>query len=108
MMPASAAQTKTWFRRKGWFTDRELKIAVNRILRDDPSKGDSHNRKALTARGLLQALQDYHIWPLYAIGLTAYIPQGPFYKYITLIFKDLGFSTVCGPYPGKGLPEWAN
>jgi hypothetical protein len=40
LMPASAVQTKTWFRPKGWFTDRELSIVVNRVLRDDPSKGN--------------------------------------------------------------------
>jgi hypothetical protein len=39
LMPASAVQTKTWFRPNGWFTDRELTIVVNRVLRDDPSKG---------------------------------------------------------------------
>jgi len=39
LMPASAVQTKTWFRPNGWFTDRELGIVVNRVLRDDPSKG---------------------------------------------------------------------
>lgn len=92
-MPASAAQTKTWFRPNGWFTDRELSIAVNRVLRDDPSKGDMHNRKGLTPLSLIQALCDYHLWPLYAIGLVAYIPQAPLNRYITLIFKDLGFST---------------
>jgi hypothetical protein len=38
-MPASAVETKTWFRPKGWFSDREVGIVVNRVLRDDPSKG---------------------------------------------------------------------
>lgn len=41
LMPASAVQTKTWFRPNGWFTDRETAIVVNRVLRDDPSKGAS-------------------------------------------------------------------
>lgn len=39
LMPASAVQTKTWFRPHGWFNDREVAIVVNRVLRDDPSKG---------------------------------------------------------------------
>lgn len=38
-MPASAVETKTWFRPRGWFSNREVNIVVNRVLRDDPSKG---------------------------------------------------------------------
>ena len=64
LMPASAVQTKTWFRPKGWFTDREVKIVVNRVLRDDPSKGDMHNRQAITIRRLWQSLTDYDLWPV--------------------------------------------
>lgn len=64
LMPASAVQTKTWFRPKGWFTDREVKIVVNRVLRDDPSKGDMHNRQAITIRRLWQSLSDYDLWPV--------------------------------------------
>ncbi|KAM3068316.1 hypothetical protein ACMFMG_009456 [Clarireedia jacksonii] len=93
MMPASAVQTKTWFRPKGWFTDREVSIVVNRVLRDDPSKGDMHNRQAITPKRLWEAAKDYDLWPLYAIGLIAYIPQGPPASYITLTLKSLGFST---------------
>lgn len=48
MMTLSPTQTKAWWRPKGWFTEREQKIMVNRILRDDPSKGDMHNRQAIT------------------------------------------------------------
>ncbi|KAK2623823.1 hypothetical protein QTJ16_007004 [Diplocarpon rosae] len=93
MMPASAVQTKTWFRPDGWFTDREVKIVVNRILRDDPSKGDMHNRQAITLPRLWNAARDYDLWPLYTIGLIAYIPQSPVSTYITLTLKGLGFST---------------
>ncbi|KUJ20100.1 MFS general substrate transporter [Mollisia scopiformis] len=93
MMPASAVQTKTWFRPKGWFSEREVKIVVNRVLRDDPSKGDMHNRQAITPRRLWNAAKDFDLWPLYAIGLIAYIPQAPPTTYITLTLKKLGFST---------------
>jgi len=42
-LPASPTQTKGRLRGKdGWFNEREEKILVNRILRDDPSKGMSH------------------------------------------------------------------
>ena len=37
-MPPGPCQTKTWFRPKGWFTEREEVIVVNRVLRDDPTK----------------------------------------------------------------------
>lgn len=93
MMPASAVETKTWYRPKGWFTEREVSIAVNRVLRDDPSKGDMHNRQAITPKRLWNAAKDYDLWPLYAIGLIAYIPQTPPSTYVTLTLRSLGFST---------------
>ncbi|KAF4627859.1 hypothetical protein G7Y89_g10293 [Cudoniella acicularis] len=93
LMPASAVQTKTWYRPNGWFTDRELTIVVNRVLRDDPSKGDMHNRQAITPRRLWNAAKDYDLWPIYALGLICFIPQTPPANYLTLTFKSLGFST---------------
>lgn len=92
LMPASAVQTKTWYRPKGWFTDRELSIAVNRVLRDDPSKGDMHNRQAITPKRLWSAIKDYDLWPLYALGLVIYIPQSPPGLYVTLTLRSLGFN----------------
>ncbi|KAI0378899.1 MFS general substrate transporter [Hypomontagnella monticulosa] len=93
MMAPSPTQTKAWYRPKGWFTEREEKILVNRILRDDPSKGDMHNRQGITLSMLWKSLADYHIWPIYAIGLTFGIPAGPPEKYLTLTLRALGFDT---------------
>ncbi|KAE8153468.1 major facilitator superfamily domain-containing protein [Aspergillus avenaceus] len=92
-MPASAVETKKWFRPKGWFTDREVRIVVNRILRDDPSKGDMHNRQAITPGRLWNSLRDYDLWPIYLLGLIVYTPVVPVSSYITLTLKGLGFST---------------
>lgn len=92
LMPPSPVQTKAWYRPKGWFTDREERIVVNRVLRDDPSKGDMHNRQALTLTMLYQSISDYDLWPLYAIGLIAYIPLGTPSAYLTLTLRGLGFS----------------
>ncbi|GES57616.1 transporter [Aspergillus terreus] len=93
-MPASPVQTKGGFRGKdGWFSEREEKIMVNRVLRDDPSKGGMHNRQAVDLRMLWRALCDYDMWPIYLLGLTWMIPNTPATSYITLNLKALGFST---------------
>ena len=73
LMPPGPCQTKHWFRGKnGWFTDHEEYIMVNRLLRDDPSKGDMNNRQAVGPIRLLKACKDWELWPLYIIGLCAY------------------------------------
>lgn len=93
MMAPSPTQTKAWYRPKGWFSEREEKILVNRILRDDPSKGDMHNRQAISIKMLWKSLCDYHLWPIYAVGLTFGIPAGPPDQYLTLTLRNLGFDT---------------
>lgn len=93
MMAPSPSQTKRWWRPKGWFTEKEEKILVNRILRDDPSKGDMHNRQPLTLRMIWDAICDYDLWPIYLIGLTFAIPAGPPNQYMTLTLRALGFTS---------------
>jgi hypothetical protein len=78
-LPPSPTPTaaKSWniFRGKdGWFNEREEKIMVNRILRDDPSKGD-------------------HMWPIYIIGISWLIPNTPATAYLTLQLRSLRFGT---------------
>lgn len=94
MMPASPCQTKGRGRGAGWFSEREETILVNRLLRDDPSKGDMHNRQAITFPLLWKCLKDYDLWPLYLIGLTAYIPPTPIQQYLTFIIREMGFSPM--------------
>lgn len=93
-MPASICQTQGWLRGKnGWFDEREETILVNRILRDDPSKGDMNNRQAITLDRLWKCLKDYDLWPLYLVGLTTYIPPQPPQNYLSFILRQMGFST---------------
>ncbi|KAK6198066.1 putative allantoate permease [Scheffersomyces amazonensis] len=93
LMVPSAVQTRNWMHPKGWFTAREEKIVVNRVLRDDPSKGDMHNRQPLTLRMIWKSLSDYDLFPLYAIGILAYAPVATISSYQTLNLRQLGFST---------------
>lgn len=94
LMVPSAVQTKNKLHPKGWFTEREEKIVVNRVLRDDPSKGDMHNRQGLSIKMIAKAAWDYDLWPIYAIGFLAYIPQSTIQPYMTLAMNSLGFDRL--------------
>ncbi len=77
LMPASITETHrilkgkaSWLNgKRGWFTDREESILVNRILRDDPSKGDMNNRQHVDVKGIYAALRDVDLWPIYIVSL---------------------------------------
>lgn len=60
---------------------------VNRILRDDPSKGDMHNREGLNLKLFWEALKDYDLWPLYAIGILFSMAPGPASNYLTISLR---------------------
>ncbi|KAI0684763.1 major facilitator superfamily domain-containing protein [Cytidiella melzeri] len=94
MMPPGPTQTKAWYRPKGWFTEREEVIIVNRVLRDEPTKSDMHNRQGLSVKMIWSVISDWHMWPIYALGLTHMIPVTPPQTYLTLSLRNLGFSTT--------------
>lgn len=85
-------QTKTWWFKNGYFTEREEKILTNRVLRDDPSKSSMHNRQAITPRMLWDSICDYDMWPIYVIALMYEIPASPPKAYVTLSLKHLKFT----------------
>lgn len=93
MMVASPTQTKKWYRKEGWFNEREEKILVNRVIRDDPTKGDMHNRQAITLNILWKSLCDFDLWPIYFFALVWEMPAGPPDQYLTLTLRELGFDT---------------
>lgn len=93
-MPPSAVQTRTWFRKNGWYSEREEKIVVNRVLRDDPSKGDMNNRQPVSIKELLKTLCDYDLLPIYFVRILCDIGSSPVSTYMTLTLRKLGFSTL--------------
>lgn len=80
VMPASVTETKKIFRGKaswlhgktGWFSEHEEKILVNRILRDDPSKGDMNNRQHVSLKGIWAAIKDVDLLPIYLVSSSLY------------------------------------
>jgi len=92
-LPAAPTATKNVLWRKGWYTEREEIIMVNRILRDDPAKGLTALKEPMTFKDVKAAWSDSSMWGLYFIGLVAYIPASPVQGYLTLTLKRLGFST---------------
>lgn len=93
-MPSSVVTTKAWFRKKGWYTDREEKILVNKVLRDDPNKGDMNNRQPVSPKELLKSLLDIDLLPIYVVRFLGDINTSPVATYLTLTLKSLGFSTL--------------
>ncbi|GJE86200.1 MFS general substrate transporter [Phanerochaete sordida] len=94
MMPPGPTQTKAWYRPKGWFNEREETIIVNRVLRDDPTKSDMHNRQGLNVKMILSVITDWRLWPLYVLGLLHMVPVTPPQTYLTLSLRNLGFNTT--------------
>jgi hypothetical protein len=93
-MPSSPTSSASWFRgEKGWFTEREEKIMINRVLREDPSKSLMHNREPLTPALLWQSMKDFDLWPIYILGLNFQTPMSTPAAYLTLSLKGLGFDT---------------
>ncbi|RYP33852.1 hypothetical protein DL767_004582 [Monosporascus sp. MG133] len=85
--------TRHWFRGKnGWFSEHEEYIIVNRLLRDDPSKGDMNNREGVGPALLWKVIQEWEMWPLYLVGLLVYIPPSPVNTYLSFILRQMGFS----------------
>lgn len=74
VMPPSITEPAVAFKRKDgtnkWWTEEEEKILVNRLLRDDPTKGDLNNRTAVTPKGIWNTLTDFDLWPIFIVSNT--------------------------------------
>ncbi|OTB07577.1 hypothetical protein M426DRAFT_240780 [Hypoxylon sp. CI-4A] len=94
LMPQSPAKTKSPWIPKGYFNEKEQKIIVNSVIRDDPQKGGMFNRQGLSVKQIWECAKDYDMYPLYALGLLFGIPKYPVSQYLTLSLKELGFNVV--------------
>ncbi|BGP43488.1 hypothetical protein JCM10449v2_007523 [Rhodotorula kratochvilovae] len=86
--------SQTQGRLRPHLSEHEVKVIVNRVVRDDPGKATMHNRQALTFGLLWKSICDYDLWPMYLMGLVFGIPGTPLSNYFQISMKQLGFSTV--------------
>jgi MFS family permease len=81
-------------RDRRWFTEKEEKIIVNRVLQDDPSKGDMRSTQALSLREVFKSLWDYHLWPIYLLGLLWHMAVFPVSQYFTENLRHMGYDAL--------------
>ncbi|ORY94142.1 major facilitator superfamily domain-containing protein [Syncephalastrum racemosum] len=92
-LPASPSKTAGGVRgRKGWFTEREIHIAVTRLIRDDLSKTEQHVKK-ITWTDIKLAVLDTKIWTHLVITFIGMMPDTPITTYLPSIIRSGGFDT---------------
>ncbi|KAL4910483.1 hypothetical protein BDW74DRAFT_184400 [Aspergillus multicolor] len=94
LIPQCPTKTKSWWNPKGYFTEKEQKIIVNSVIRDDPQKGGMFNRQGLSLKQIWEGTKDYDMWPLYILGLLFGIPKYPVDQYLSLSLRELGFNVI--------------
>lgn len=96
LMPPSITEPAVAFKRSDgsnkWWTEEEEKILVNRLLRDDPTKGDMNNRTAVSFKKIIKTIIDPDLLPIYIIGIFVWIPFQPTANYLSLTLRNLGYS----------------
>ncbi|KAF9442274.1 MFS general substrate transporter [Macrolepiota fuliginosa MF-IS2] len=89
-LPQNLENTRGGLRgRLPWFTDRELKIAVTRIIKDDLSKSSYEQRVRWS--DVKETLSDPAIWGHMFITSIGHTPQSPLHIYLPTIIKSFNF-----------------
>lgn len=93
-MVPGPSQTQKFFNTLGYYTKKEEKIIVNRLLRDDPTKSDMGNREAISFKQFVRTISDFDLWPLYIVAFFFDIGVFPTAAYKSINLRLLGFSTT--------------
>ncbi|ORX50951.1 MFS general substrate transporter [Hesseltinella vesiculosa] len=91
-LPGSPANTTTLIWRQPWFTERERKIAVTRLIRDDLSKKEQS--KPVTLADVKLALTDTRLLIHLIIAFTGMMYNTPISGYLPTIIKQAGFNVI--------------
>ncbi|KAI9498203.1 major facilitator superfamily domain-containing protein [Zychaea mexicana] len=89
-IPKNALSTQGRLRgKKGWFTEREAKIAVTRVIRDDLSKTEQD--LPITWDDIKEALKDTKLWTHLITTFVGMMTNTPINTYLPSIIRDAGF-----------------
>jgi len=90
-LPRNATRTKGGIRGfKPWFDERQIQIAVTRVIRDDPAK--RYYETVVTWADVWAAITDIGVWGhllITAVGLT---PSTPLSTYLPTVIKSFHFN----------------
>ncbi|KAI9319497.1 major facilitator superfamily domain-containing protein [Dichotomocladium elegans] len=76
----------------GWFTERQAKISVTRVIRDDLSKTDQHSR--ITWTDIKEAILDTKVWLHLLTTFSGMMTDTPITNYLPTLIKNGGFPTT--------------
>ncbi|KAH0282948.1 MFS general substrate transporter [Aureobasidium namibiae CBS 147.97] len=91
-LPSGPTRTQTVLWRKPWFTKREQMIAINRLLRDDASKGRTGSKTRASMRDIWNTFKDPGLIGFWFCAMIIYIPKSPVSQYLVLSLRQLDFS----------------
>ncbi|ODQ54687.1 MFS general substrate transporter [Saitoella complicata NRRL Y-17804] len=90
-LPSGPGRTKGGLRGpKGWFTDRQVKIAVTRLIRDDPVKSDYEQK--VTWSDIRDAAIDPRLWAHLVLTFVGMMPITPLQTYMPTVIKTFGYN----------------
>ncbi|KAF9074341.1 MFS general substrate transporter [Rhodocollybia butyracea] len=90
-LPRNSTLTKGGIRGwKPWFSEKEVRIAVTRIVRDDPSKRDYESRVQWS--DVKDAATDIGLWGHLIITTIGLTPTTPLSIYLPSVIKSFDFS----------------
>ncbi|KAG2165810.1 hypothetical protein JADG_005549 [Aureobasidium aubasidani] len=91
-LPAGPTRTQSALYRKPWFSEREKVIVINRLLRDDVSKGKTSTKEKTSLRDIWNTLKDPALIGFWFLALIIYMGKSPVSQYLVLNLRQLGFT----------------
>ncbi|KAF7335238.1 MFS general substrate transporter [Mycena sanguinolenta] len=90
-LPRNVASTRGGLRgAKPWFTDRQIQIAVTRVIRDDQAKREYEKR--VTRADFKDAATDLGLWGHLLLSNITLTPTNPLSTYLPTVIKSFKFN----------------